>query len=187
MSWHTKPKDDAWKHFTLAHIASLNQRIWLRCNACGHEQIVEPLAFAAFHDLEQSTPLLSIASTIVGPARARVCDLGTGDVRSFCRLRPSSAVSRRCRSTQRGNGIRQMARFVCRCVSGDFKIGFAIVFAHFSGNRFKKIRLKRKSVLSYLPLVGRRRFRPRHIESVQLLSQVNSTSILPRTTAKDDD
>ena len=65
MSWHTKPKDDAWRHVTLAHIASLDQRIWLRCNACGHEQIVEPLAFAAFHDLEQSTPLLSIAERLV--------------------------------------------------------------------------------------------------------------------------
>jgi hypothetical protein len=65
MSWHTRPTDDAWKRVTLAHIASLDQRIWLRCNACAHEQIVEPLAFAAFHDLEQSTPLLTIAERLV--------------------------------------------------------------------------------------------------------------------------
>ena len=50
---------------TLAHIASLDQRIWLRCDACGHEQIVEPLAFAAFHGLDHSTPLLSIAERLV--------------------------------------------------------------------------------------------------------------------------
>ena len=31
MSWHTRPTDDAWKRVTLAHIASLDQRIWLRC------------------------------------------------------------------------------------------------------------------------------------------------------------
>ena len=70
-----------------------------------------------------------------------------------------------------------MARFMCRCVSGDFKTGFAIMFANVTGTRFKKIRLKRRSVFSYLPFIGRRRFRARHIESVQLLSQVNSTSM----------
>lgn len=70
-----------------------------------------------------------------------------------------------------------MARFACRCVSGDFKHGFVIVFANFGQTRFKKIRLKRRSVFSYLPFIGRCSFRARHIESVQLLSQVNSTSV----------
>lgn len=59
------PQDDAWKRVTLAHVASLDQKIWLRCDACGHQQIADPLAFAAFHDLEPSTPLLSIGIRLV--------------------------------------------------------------------------------------------------------------------------
>jgi hypothetical protein len=65
MSWHQTPKDDAWKRVTLSHIARLGQRIWIRCNGCGHEQIVEPLAFAAFHGLDEGTPLLSISERLV--------------------------------------------------------------------------------------------------------------------------
>lgn len=59
-----KPRDDAWKRVTLGHLASLGQRMWLRCNVCGHEQIVEPLAFAAFHDLSEHTALLNIAERL---------------------------------------------------------------------------------------------------------------------------
>lgn len=61
MAWHIRPKDNAWKSVTLAHLASLGQGVWLRCNACGHEQHVEPLAFAAFHGLDEGTPLLAIS------------------------------------------------------------------------------------------------------------------------------
>src|SRR6478752_5537530 len=60
MSWHQLPSDDAWKKVTLATVAGLAQQIWLRCNGCGHEQHVDPLAFAAFHDLDAATPLLAI-------------------------------------------------------------------------------------------------------------------------------
>jgi hypothetical protein len=64
MSWHTKPKDDAWKRVTLAHLASLDQHIWLRCNACGYEATVEALAFASFHGLDEGTPLLKISERL---------------------------------------------------------------------------------------------------------------------------
>jgi hypothetical protein len=55
---------------TLSHVARLGQRIWIRCNGCGHEQIVEPLAFAAFHGLDEGTPLLSISERLVCTACA---------------------------------------------------------------------------------------------------------------------
>lgn len=70
-----------------------------------------------------------------------------------------------------------MARFACRCVSGDFKTGLVVILAGAGGRKFKKIRLKRRSIFSYLPFIGRRRFRARDIESVQLLSQVSSSSM----------
>ncbi|MFZ4807817.1 MAG: hypothetical protein ACOYLQ_11205 [Hyphomicrobiaceae bacterium] len=64
MSWHTIPKDDAWKQVTLASLAAAHQRVWLRCNACGHELIADPADFAARHDLPLITPLLRIAAAL---------------------------------------------------------------------------------------------------------------------------
>jgi len=60
MSWHTIPRDDAWRQVTLAHIHSLGQRLWINC-ACHRERLVEPLAYAVETGLDPATPLLSIA------------------------------------------------------------------------------------------------------------------------------
>jgi hypothetical protein len=49
----------------LSHVADLEQRIWCRCNSCGHDQVADPLAFAAFHDLDTGAPLLLIAERLV--------------------------------------------------------------------------------------------------------------------------
>jgi hypothetical protein len=65
-----------------------------------------------------------------------------------------------------------MAAYYCRCVGGDFMSGTALISTTMGGRRFKRIRLKRRGVFSYLPFVGRRRFRSRDIQTVQLLSQV---------------
>jgi hypothetical protein len=59
--WHTEPKNDAWREVHLAHVESLGNRLWLRCNACGHSMTPEPCAFAAEHHLDMQTPLLLIA------------------------------------------------------------------------------------------------------------------------------
>ena len=56
MSWQQPPRDDAWKRVTLASVSGLGQQIWLRCNGYGHEQHADPVAFAAFHDLDAATP-----------------------------------------------------------------------------------------------------------------------------------
>jgi hypothetical protein len=40
--WRSTLNDGAWKRVTLQHIAGLGQRIWIRCNGCGHEHIAEP-------------------------------------------------------------------------------------------------------------------------------------------------
>lgn len=65
MGWHTIPKDDGWKKVTLASIAKLGQRLWLRCNACCHSVTPEPLAFGAEHGLPDTTPLLLIELRLV--------------------------------------------------------------------------------------------------------------------------
>lgn len=65
MGWHTVPRDDAWKRVTLDHVAGLGQRIWLRCNACGHDLTMEPDAFSTERHVPMTTPLLSIAHRLV--------------------------------------------------------------------------------------------------------------------------
>jgi len=49
--WHNEPKNDAWREVHLAHVESLGNRLWLRCNECGHSmtQILAPsLMFTTF-------------------------------------------------------------------------------------------------------------------------------------------
>mgnify|MGYP006945666701 CR=1 FL=1 len=65
-SWHGPlPKDDGWRQVTLASIAALGQRLWLRCNACGRDLSPEPKIFAAEHGLPLHTPLQIIARRLV--------------------------------------------------------------------------------------------------------------------------
>ena len=56
----------------LAHVEGLGNRLWLRCNACGHSMTPEPGAFAKEHHLDMETPLLTIGVR----AAARRCDDG---------------------------------------------------------------------------------------------------------------
>jgi len=64
MMWHAEPKDDAWRQVHLAHVEGLGQRLWLRCDACGHSITPGPRDFATTHDLEMTTPLLIIAGRL---------------------------------------------------------------------------------------------------------------------------
>jgi hypothetical protein len=64
MTWHTLPKDDAWKQVTPQSVAELGQQLWLRCDACGHELYLEPLDFARRHGLDPRTPLLRIGEAL---------------------------------------------------------------------------------------------------------------------------
>lgn len=59
--WHVEPKNECWREVHLAHVEGLGNRLWLRCNACGHSITPEPREFAAEHHLDMRTPLLSIA------------------------------------------------------------------------------------------------------------------------------
>ncbi len=45
----------------LAYMVSMDQRLWLRCDACGHEIYPQPQAFAREHQLEMTKPLLLIS------------------------------------------------------------------------------------------------------------------------------
>jgi len=45
----------------LAHVESLGNRLWLRCDACGHSMTPDPRAFANEHHLDMQMPLLLIA------------------------------------------------------------------------------------------------------------------------------
>jgi len=55
--WHTRPKSDSWREVHLAHVESLGNRLWLRCNSCGHSLTPEPREFAHLHHLDMETPL----------------------------------------------------------------------------------------------------------------------------------
>ena len=61
MSWHTLPKDDAWKQVHLAYLVDIGRRLWFRCNKCGHDVVEKPDAFSARHQIEPIMPLLLIA------------------------------------------------------------------------------------------------------------------------------
>jgi len=62
--WHPEPKNDAWREVHLAHVESLGNRLWLRCNACGHSITPDPREFAHQHHLDMKTPLLLIAKRL---------------------------------------------------------------------------------------------------------------------------
>ncbi|MEQ1713835.1 MAG: hypothetical protein ABL908_20895 [Hyphomicrobium sp.] len=80
MSWHQTPSDDAWRAVHPDHVASLGQQLWLRCGACGHAAIEEPLAFADRHKLDRRTPLLLIAR--------RLCCNRCGERKAHCWPKP---------------------------------------------------------------------------------------------------
>jgi len=64
MAWHITPKDDAWRQVTLASVEQLEQRLWLRCNGCGHSAIIAPRAFAERAGVDMTTPLLTIGQAL---------------------------------------------------------------------------------------------------------------------------
>ena len=64
MTYHRRPKDDAWKKVTLASVAELGQDLWLRCDACSHDRIEPPLELAGRTGLDPRTPLLLIAEAL---------------------------------------------------------------------------------------------------------------------------
>ncbi len=59
--WNRLPKDNAWRQVHLAYMVEMANRLWLRCDVCGHEVYPEPLAFADEHHLDMTTPLLLIS------------------------------------------------------------------------------------------------------------------------------
>ena len=67
---HIDPKTDDWREVHLAHVESLGNRLWLRCNACGHSMTPDPREFAHQHHLDMKTPLLSIARLPLSSALA---------------------------------------------------------------------------------------------------------------------
>ena len=99
MSWHTLPKDDAWKQVTLAHVEDLGVPIWIHCHCC-HQRMVDPRAYAVEVSLPMDTPLLSIA----GPAalfslrRARGSSMGRAVWDQAVRVTPGmdEAITDRC-------------------------------------------------------------------------------------------
>lgn len=60
MSWHQVPNDGAWKACTVAKTAALGQRLWLRCNACGHDLFVDGLPWCQERGISPETPMLLI-------------------------------------------------------------------------------------------------------------------------------
>jgi len=61
MNWHTTPKGHAWRRVTPLSVEALGQRLWLRCNACGHDMLVSAGDWASKRSIDPTTPLLEIA------------------------------------------------------------------------------------------------------------------------------
>jgi len=61
MTFHREPADDAWKQVTIAHAEAIGRDIWVFCNACQHDRVLTPSAFAAMTGAALDEPLLSIA------------------------------------------------------------------------------------------------------------------------------
>jgi len=61
MTWHTFPNDEAWRRVTPLSFEALGQRLWLRCNACGHDLIVPAVEWCTSRDVPADTPLRLIA------------------------------------------------------------------------------------------------------------------------------
>jgi hypothetical protein len=61
MTWHTFPNDEAWCRVTPLSVEALGQRLWLRCNACGHDLIVPAVEWSASRTVPADMPLLLIA------------------------------------------------------------------------------------------------------------------------------
>ncbi len=85
--WNRIPKDDAWRKVHLAYMVEMANRLWLRCDACGHETYPEPQAFADEHHLEMTTPLLPISRRL----RCSKC----GSRKCGCRPEPYNNLQRR--------------------------------------------------------------------------------------------
>lgn len=64
MNWHQLPKGDGWRAVTPQSVAALGQRLWLRCNACGHDVMAPALDWCAARGIPPDTPLLTIAQRL---------------------------------------------------------------------------------------------------------------------------
>jgi hypothetical protein len=61
MDWHRIPKDDAWKQAHLQMLVNLNMNLMLRCDHCAHGTVEDPRLFAARHNLDVLTPMLTVS------------------------------------------------------------------------------------------------------------------------------
>jgi predicted adenine nucleotide alpha hydrolase (AANH) superfamily ATPase len=61
MDWHRTPNDDAWKQAHLQMLVNLNMNRMLRCDHCAHTTIEDPRLFAARHNLDLLTPMLTVS------------------------------------------------------------------------------------------------------------------------------
>ena len=64
MAWHVLPADGAWKQVTLATMAALGYRLWIRCNHCGHSVTPEVEDFAGRYRLDKQTPLMIVGRAL---------------------------------------------------------------------------------------------------------------------------
>jgi hypothetical protein len=64
VDWHHTPKDGAWREAHLAMLVKLGMGLHLRCDACHHSVSEDPRLFAARHNLELLTPMLTISKVL---------------------------------------------------------------------------------------------------------------------------
>lgn len=87
MVWHTTPKDDAWKQVTVRSVNPLCQNLWLRCNHCDHEVVIDAVVFSERSNASFDTPLLLIGQRL----RCSKC----GEQKSHCWPEPYGVHQRK--------------------------------------------------------------------------------------------
>jgi len=61
MTYHKRPKDDAWREVTLSHCVRLGRHVWSYCCHCQRDVVMPPEAFAEATGVSMDEPLLLIA------------------------------------------------------------------------------------------------------------------------------
>jgi hypothetical protein len=87
MSWHPRPKDEAWKHAHLAIVEKLGKHLWLNCGWCQRAVMADVREFAKTHQLDMNTPLLTVSRRL----RCTRC----GERKGQARLEPHGYGARR--------------------------------------------------------------------------------------------
>jgi hypothetical protein len=79
-AWHQIPKDDAWKQVTLRSVNAMGQNLWIRCDHCCHDLVINAVVFSERSGVDLDSPLLGVSLKL----KCSKC----GQRKSYCRPEP---------------------------------------------------------------------------------------------------